>query len=465
MKQFMDKDFLLDTETSQTLYHDFAKTMPIFDFHNHLNPKDIYEDVKYENISQIWLSGDHYKWRLMRANGITEDFITGNKSDEEKFIAYAKTMPYALGNPLYHWTHLELQRYFQIDTPLSEKTATEIYHQCNEILQKKEFSVRGLIQQSNVTVMCTTDDPKDDLSFHKLLKKEGYSCNVLPSFRPDSLIHMEKEGFLPYVTSLNLKNLEDVLCFLVQKLDYFHEVGCRLSDHGLDTVMYLEATEKEVDTIYKKALAKEPLSHDELRKYKGFILSFLGKEYHKRAWAMQYHIGPMRNNSSRMFTKIGADTGFDSINDGPCAVDLSRLLDSMDQSDQLPKTILYCLNPADNAVLASMLGNFQGGGILGKMQFGSGWWFMDTKEGMNRQMDDLASMGMLSRFVGMLTDSRSFLSFPRHEYFRRILCNKIGHLVENGEYPADIVVLGQMVQDISYNNIKNYIALDERSSV
>lgn len=459
MKEFMGEDFLLHTETGKHLYHHYAKPMEIFDFHNHLNPKDIYDDLQFENISQVWLGGDHYKWRLLRSNGVGEEFITGNKSGEEKFMAYAKTIPYALGNPLYHWTHLELQRYFQIDTPLSPKTAKEIYKKCNETLQKKSFSVRGLLAQSNVTAMCTTDDPKDALTYHKLLQEEGFFCKVLPTFRPDHLIHIEKEGFLPYLDSIAGKNLEDILDFLVRRMDYFHQTGCRLSDHGLDTVLYAQATKQQVAEILDKARAKETLTQEDLRKYKGFLLSFLGKEYHKRNWAMQYHIGPLRNNSSRMFAKLGADTGFDSINDGGCAKDLSQLLDSMDKTDQLPKTILYCLNPADNPVLVSMLGNFQGGGIPGKLQFGSGWWFMDTKEGMNRQMDDLASMGMLSRFVGMLTDSRSFLSFPRHEYFRRILCQKLGTLVEEGEYPAHMDLLGEIVQGVSYYNIKNYLDL------
>ncbi len=465
MKQFMDNDFLLETKTAQKLYHDYAKKMPIFDFHNHLNAQEIYDDIQFENISKVWLGGDHYKWRLMRSNGIDEDYITGSKSDEEKFEAYAKTIPYALGNPLYHWSHLELQRFFNIDTHLTPKSQDQIYIKCNEMLQQKDFSVRGLIKQSNVYAMCTTDDPKDDLKYHKLLKEEGYETKVLPTFRPDNLIHLEKPAFLPYVNSLkdinvNITNIDDVCNFFVDRINYFHEVGCRLSDHGLDVVMYLESTKDEVNTIIQKALKGEKLSIDELRKYKGFILSFLGKEYHKKGWVIQYHIGPMRNNSSRMFEKLGADAGFDSINDGSCAVDLSRLLDSMDKSNQLPKTVLYCLNPADNAVLASMLGNFQGGGVVGKMQFGSGWWFMDTKEGMIKQMQDLSSMGMLSRFVGMLTDSRSFLSFPRHEYFRRILCNLIGNLVENGEYPADFDMLGEIVENISFNNIKNYIDID-----
>lgn len=440
MKKFLGDDFLLENKTAEKLYNDYAQHMPIFDYHNHLNPQEIYEDVKFENISKLWLGGDHYKWRVMRSNGVAEDFVTGDKGDYEKFLEFAKAIPYTFGNPMYHWTHLELKRYFDIDEVLNEKTASSIYEKCNELLQKDEFSVRNLIKRANVKEMCTTDDPKDDLKWHKLLKEDNFECKVLPTFRPDNLIHIEKLAFLPYLATLSelgftVDNFEQALDFLKSRIKYFHEVGCRVSDHGLDVVMFADTTLDEVKTIFEKAKNKEELSILELRKYKGFVLSFLGKEYNKKNWVMQYHIGPMRNNATRMFNSIGGDAGFDSINDGPVAIDLSRLLDSMDITDELPKTVLYCLNPADNAVLASMLGNFQNSGIIGKMQFGSGWWFMDTKQGMIKQMEDLSSMGLLSRFIGMLTDSRSFLSFPRHEYFRRILCNEVGKLVENGEYP------------------------------
>ncbi|MGL5972299.1 MAG: glucuronate isomerase [Oscillospiraceae bacterium] len=465
MKKFLDKDFLLDNEVSKKLYHDYAKDMPIFDYHNHLNPKEIYEDKKFDNISKLWLGADHYKWRVLRSNGITEDYITGNKSDYEKFVAFAKTIPYTLGNPMYHWAHLELQRYFDIHTTLSEDTADEIYNKCNEMLKEDNFSVRNLLRRAKVTALCTTDDPKDDLKYHKLLKEEGFDIKVLPTFRPDNIIHIEKPMFLKYLRDLKdqlnveIKTVDDVKNYLIDRINYFDEVGCRVSDHGLDQVMYLESSLEEVNEILQKGLNGDTLTINELRKYKGYLLSFLGKEYNKKGWAMQYHIGPMRNNSTRMFNKLGSDAGFDSINDGLVAVDLSRLLDSMDISDELPKTVLYCLNPSDNAVLASMLGNFQSGGIVGKIQFGSGWWFMDTKKGMIDQMEDLASMGLLSRFVGMLTDSRSFLSFPRHEYFRRIMCNEIGKLVTNGEYPEDYKILGSIVEGICYNNIKNYIKI------
>ncbi len=465
MKQFLGKNFLLDSDTAKTLYHDYAKDMPIFDYHNHLSPKEIYEDGKFEDIAKVWLGGDHYKWRIMRSHGISEEYITGDKPGFEKFMAYAKAIQYAIGNPLYHWTHLELQRYFGIYDVLNEENAEKIYNKCNEMLQQDDFSVRKLIVRGNVKALCTTDDPKDDLKYHKLLKEEGFEVKVLPTFRPDNLIHAEKPGFLPYIKSLSefkfkLDSIDSVCNFLESRIEYFHEVGCRLSDHGLDSVMYLESTKKEADTIYKKALNGDKLTIDQLRKYKGYILSFLGKEYNKRGWVMQYHIGAIRNNSSRMFKKLGADTGFDSVNDLSCAGDLSKMLDSMDKTDKLPKTILYTLNPADNAVLASMIGNFQGGGVVGKMQFGSGWWFLDTKTGMMKQMEDLANMGMISNFVGMLTDSRSFLSFPRHEYFRRIMCNELAKLVENGEFPADFKILKTIVQGICYNNINNFIQLD-----
>lgn len=462
MKTFLDENFLLENETAQILYHRYAKNMPIFDYHNHLNPQDIYEDKQFDTITQLWLGADHYKWRVLRSNGIAEDYITGNKSDEEKFLAFAKTMPYTIGNPMYHWTHLELQRYFDIDIPLSEKTADVIYNTCNQQLKEKRFSVRNLLRRANIKALCTTDDPKDDLKYHKRLQEEGFEIKVLPTYRPDQLIHIEKTGFLTYIEELDrlgykTTTLDDIIEFLIDRIAYFHQVGCRVSDHGLDTVMYHTCTKEEASTIYKKAKRGESLSTKELRQYKGYLLSTLGKVYNKYGWVMQYHIGPLRNNATRMFNQIGADAGFDSINDGPIAQDLGKLLDSMDASNELPRTILYCLNPSDNATIATMIGNFQGGGIPGKIQFGSAWWFNDTKKGMINQIEDLASMGLLSRFVGMLTDSRSFLSFPRHEYFRRILCNVIGEWVEKGEYPRDLEVLGEIIEGICYTNIEKYI--------
>ena len=460
MKKFLDENFLLSNETAVNLYHNYAKDMPIFDYHNHLDAKQIFEDKQFDNITDLWLGHDHYKWRVLRTNGVDEEYITGSRSSKEKFDAFAKTIPYTLGNPMYHWTHLELQRYFSIHDELNENTKDEIYEKCNEMLKLPEFSVRNLLLKMNVKAMCTTDDPKDDLKYHIALRDENFEIKVLPTFRPDNIIHIEKANFIPYINDIknlgyDIKSIDDVKKYLSDRLEFFHNSGCRVSDHGLDQVLYLKASSEQVNEILLKGL----ISNDELRMYKGYILSYLGTLYHKKNWVMQYHIGPMRNNSTRMFNKLGADAGFDSINDGKCAQDLSSLLDSMDISDQLPKTVLYCLNPSDNAVLATMLGNFQGSGIVGKIQFGSGWWFMDTKQGMIKQINDLASMGLLSRFVGMLTDSRSFLSFPRHEYFRRIICEEIGKLVENGEYPNNEVVLKEIIEGICYNNVNNYISV------
>ncbi|ONI47604.1 glucuronate isomerase, partial [Candidatus Epulonipiscium fishelsonii] len=370
------------------------------------------------------------------------------------------------GNPLYHWTHLELQRYFNIYEQLNEDTAEMIWKKCNEKLQTKEFTVRNLIKMMNIKVLCTTDDPVDNLESHIAIAKENLDFKVLPTFRPDKAIHIEKPDFVNYVNSLSEVVGYEISCYnllekaLLERLEFFHENGARVSDHALDEVLYASSTEKEVSEIFQKALKGEELSLIELKQYKGYILTQLGKAYSKKGWVMQLHIGALRNNSSRMFKKLGPDTGFDSINDEVCAKDLSKLLDSMDAIDELPKTILYCLNPRDNEVLATMLGNFQGGGIAGKIQFGSGWWFNDQKDGMERQLEALAQLGMLSRFVGMLTDSRSFLSFPRHEYFRRILCNKLGKYVENGEYPNEVKFLGKVVQDICFNNAVNYFDIE-----
>lgn len=462
MKPFMDEDFLLETETAKKLFHKYAKIAPIFDFHNHLSVKEIYENATLEGISYAWLGFDHYKWRAQRSYGIEEDYITGNKNDYEKFEKWAETVPYLFANPLYHWTHLELQRFFDIQEPLSPVSCKRIYDKCNAMLKTESCKVRELIKRSNVKALCTTDDPCDDLRYHKALKEEGFEVLVLPAFRPDQAIHIEKTSFVPYVRRLSevvgyaittFQNLEKAL---IERLEYFHEVGARFADHGLDEMLYKEATKEELERIFQKALGNEELTHDEIRKFQGNLQNTLGKEYNKRNWIMQLHIGPMRNNSTRRFASLGADAGFDSMNDAPVAQDLSRLLDSLDCTNELPRTILYCLNPKDNGVLASMLGNFQSSGIAGKLQFGPGWWFNDTKDGMIEQMKALSGMGLLSQFVGMLTDSRSFLSFPRHEYFRRILCNEVGKLVENGEYPSDETFLGKMIEDICVRNIAKY---------
>ena len=464
MRKFMDDNFLLSTDTAITLYHDFAKEMPICDYHCHLNPKEIAEDKRYKNITEIWLGGDHYKWRTMRSFGIEEKYITGDASDYEKFEAFAKVMPYLIGNPMYHWSHLELQRYFGIEETLSPKTCKSIWDRCNEIINGEDFSARAMIKNSNVKYIGTTDDPIDNLEYHiAIAKDESFDCQVRPSFRPDRAVKIHGEGFADYIAKLGeventeIKDYETLLTVLEKRLDFFVENGCNITDHSLERVYFRNTTMEEVDAIFKKALAGETLTIEEIEKYSTLTMISLGRMYNKNGMVMQLHIGALRNNNTRMFKKLGADVGFDSIDDGEVATSLSRLLDSLDITDELPKTILYCLNPKDNEVLGTMLGNFQGGGVAGKIQFGSGWWFNDQKDGMERQMMALSQLGLISQFVGMLTDSRSFLSYTRHEYFRRILCNYIGGLVENGEYPADMEILGEIVQNICYNNIEKYI--------
>lgn len=464
MKKFMDDNFLLSTDTAVTLYHDYAKDMPICDYHCHLNPKEIAEDKRYKNITEIWLGGDHYKWRTMRSFGIEEKYITGDASDYEKFEAFAKVMPYLIGNPMYHWSHLELQRYFGIYETLSPKTCKSIWDRCNEIINGEDFSARAMIKNSNVKYIGTTDDPIDNLEYHiAIAKDENFDCEVRPSFRPDRAVKIHGEGFADYIVKLGeventeIKDYETLLTVLEKRLDFFVENGCNITDHSLERVYFRNTTMEEVDAIFKKALAGETLSIEEIEKYSTLTMISLGRMYNKRGMVMQLHIGALRNNNTRMFKKLGADVGFDSIDDGEVATSLSRLLDSLDITNELPKTILYCLNPKDNEVLGTMLGNFQGGGVAGKIQFGSGWWFNDQKDGMERQMMALSQLGLISQFVGMLTDSRSFLSYTRHEYFRRILCNYIGGLVENGEYPADMEILGEIVQNICYNNIEKYL--------
>ena len=463
-KKFMDDNFLLSTDTAVTLYHDYAKEMPICDYHCHLNPKEIAEDKRYKNITEIWLGGDHYKWRTMRSFGIEEKYITGDATDYEKFEAFAKVMPYLIGNPMYHWSHLELKRYFRIEETLSPKTCKSIWDRCNEIINGEDFSARAMIKNSNVKYIGTTDDPIDNLEYHiAIAKDETFDCEVRPSFRPDRAVKIHGEGFADYIAKLGeventeIKDYETLLTVLEKRLDFFVENGCNITDHSLERVYFRNTTMEEVDAIFKKALAGETLTIEEIEKYSTLTMISLGRMYSKRGMVMQLHIGALRNNNTRMIKKLGADVGFDSIDDGEVATSLSRLLDSLDITDELPKTILYCLNPKDNEVLGTMLGNFQGGGVAGKIQFGSGWWFNDQKDGMERQMMALSQLGLISQFVGMLTDSRSFLSYTRHEYFRRILCNYIGGLVENGEYPADMEILGEIIQNICYNNIEKYL--------
>lgn len=461
MKEFLDKDFILETETAKVLYHDYAEKMPIFDFHCHLSCREIYEDKKFRSITEAWLGGDHYKWRLMREMGVDESYITGDKSDREKFRKYAEVIPYTIGNPIYHWTHLELRRFFGINDILSPETADKIYDEANEKL--KTLTARKLIENSNVKKLFTTEDPIDDLKWHKLLKEEGeFSTVVMTAFRPDKAINIELKGFSEYIAKLGdaanvkINDLNGLETALKQRIDYFDSVGCVCSDHALDVVTYENASREEVDAVLQKALNGETLTAYEIGAYKGYVLVFLGKQYSAHKWVQQYHVGALRNNSSRYMRALGPDCGFDSIEDQPFASKLAKIMDRLDETDELPKTILYCLNPRDNEVLATLMNCFQKGGVVGKIQFGSAWWFNDQKDGMGKQMEALMQVGLISKFVGMLTDSRSFLSYTRHEYFRRILCNKLGNLIENGEYPCNVEFVGKIVEDVCYNNAVKY---------
>ncbi len=463
----MDGNFLLDNETAIRLYHDFAKDMPIIDYHCHLSPKEIAENKSYRNITEIWLGGDHYKWKAMRSNGVDEKYVLGDAEDKDKFLKWAETVPYTIGNPLYHWTHLELQRFFGIDTLLNPESAEDIWEKCNELLKKEEFTVRELIKKSNVKVICTTDDPTDMLEYHKAIAEDPtFDVKVLPAFRPDKSINLERDGFAAWIKKLgevvrrDVQTLKDLEEALKERILYFDTLGCRVSDHAMDPVVFEMGTYEEINDIFIKALNQEELTPSDIRKYKTHLMLFLGREYSKLGWTMQLHIGAIRNVNSRMMKIVGPDTGFDTIGDYIFAEALAKFLDALDTTDELPKTILYCMNPIDNEVLATMIGSFQGGGIPGKMQFGSGWWFNDQKDGMIRQMTALSNMGLLSRFVGMLTDSRSFLSYTRHEYFRRILCNLLGEWVENGELPNDMELLGRTIQDICFNNANRYFGFN-----
>ncbi|MFM6937052.1 MAG: glucuronate isomerase [Aquirufa sp.] len=459
MKAFLNEDFLLQSPTAQTLYHDFAAKMPIIDYHNHLVPQQIAEDKQFDNITQIWLYGDHYKWRAMRAHGVDEKYITGNASDEEKFMKWAETVPYTMRNPLYHWTHLELQRYFGVTELLNKDSAKRIYDHCSALLRTKEYSVRNLLLKMNVKALCTTDDPIDNLTYHKQIAASGFSIKVLPTFRPDKAMGVDDELiFVEYVHALaeaagqSIRNLADYKAAIKSRHDFFHAAGCRLSDHGLEHIYAEEFTNEEIELIFERLITGKLISKKEKWQFKSAMLVYFAHLDHARGWTQQFHLGAIRNNNARLLGALGPDTGFDSIGDFEQAKPLSAFLNHLDSTNQLAKTILYNLNPRDNELLATMTGNFQDGTIVGKMQFGSGWWFLDQKDGMEKQINALSNMGMLSHFVGMLTDSRSFLSFPRHEYFRRILCNLLGQDVENGELPADIAWLGKLVEDISYKN-------------
>ncbi len=447
---FINDSFMLKSNTAQELY-DSIKDLPIIDYHCHLSPKMIAEDYKFKNAYDLFLSGDHYKWRQLRTNGIDEKYITGDADDYDKFRAFARTMPYLIGNPLYHWTHLELKRYFDIDVTLSEKTCDEIWNKCNECLAKDEFSARNLIKRSGVEIICTTDDPADTLEYHAKLK--GFSTRVLPTFRPDKAIEIGKDTFVPYMRSAGIKSYDELVKWITERIEYFNSFGCRLSDHAMEYVPFAIGDAK---AAFDKRMSGFQLTDEEADEFKTEMLMVCAREYTRFGWAMQVHIGALRNNNRKMLESIGADTGFDSINDLSIAEKLSRFMDNLEYNDCLPKTILYTLNPKDNYVLGTMLGNFQKGPTAGKIQFGSGWWFNDQRDGMVAQMTSLANLSMLSRFVGMLTDSRSFVSYPRHEYFRRILCNLIGTWIEDGEYPRDMKILTEIVSDIAYNNAKKY---------
>ena len=467
MKKFMDKDFLLSNETAKTLYHEYAAKMPIIDYHCHINPAEIAQNKQFKNITEVWLGGDHYKWRAMRSNGVEEKYITGNASDREKFQKWAETLSKAIGNPLYHWTHLELRNYFGYEGVLNGDTAEEVWNLCNEKLQSGHFNVRDIIEASNVKAICTTDDPVDSLIYHEQLANDPtFKVKVLPAWRPDKAVNIEKETFAAYIRQLSevseikISDLDSLFTALNVRLDYFNDKGCRVSDHGLDYVLFNPTSHEEADAILKKALAGNPISFDEAEKYKTAVLVFLGKAYAKRGWVMQLHYGALRDNNKAAFTKLGPDTGFDCINTRSCAEGTCAFLNALAEKNALPKTIIYSLNPTDNASIGTILGCFQDSEAAGKIQQGSAWWFNDNKQGMIDQMTSLANLSLLGNFVGMLTDSRSFLSYTRHEYFRRILCNLIGTWVENGEYPCDIKALGKMIQDISFNNTNTYFGFN-----
>lgn len=463
MKKFLDENFLLHTATAQRLYHEYAKDMPIIDYHCHLPPQQIAEDTRFENITQAWLYGDHYKWRAMRTNGIDESYCTGNRGDWEKFEQWAATVPYTLRNPLYHWTHLELQRYFNVHDILSPKTARDIYETCTSLIQTPEYSVRNLLRKMNVKVVCTTDDPVDSLEYHQQMKAEGFEIPILPAFRPDNAMNVsDPQKFNAYLKKLegasgtSISSFDDFLYALQNRHDFFASMGCSVSDHGLEEIYAEDFTGSEIDAIFNKVHGGKNLNDSEQRKFKSAMLLHFAEWDWEKGWVQQFHLGALRNNNSRMMQTLGPDTGWDSIGDFSQARALSRFLDKLDTDNHLAKTILYNLNPSDNELMATMIGNFNDGSVAGKVQFGSGWWFLDQKDGMTRQLNALSNMGLLSRFVGMLTDSRSFLSFPRHEYFRRLLCDLLGTEVENGELPNDIEWIGSVVKDICFNNNKNY---------
>ena len=463
MKKFLDDNFLLQTKTAQRLYHEFAKDMPIIDYHCHLPPDQIANDINFENLTQVWLYGDHYKWRAMRTNGVPEGYCTGNKPDFEKFKKWAETVPYTLRNPLYHWAHLELQRYFDVYEILNGETAEKIYNECTEKLRSPEYSVRNLLRGMNVKVVCTTDDPIDSLEYHQKIKEDGFDIRILPAYRPDKAMNVDDAtAFNAYlskletVSNVNIASYADYLDALKNRHDFFASMDCSVSDHGLEQIYAEDYTQAEVENIFTKIRSGKELSLEDRLKFRSAMLETFSIWDWEKGWVQQYHLGALRNNNSRMLKQLGPDTGWDSMGDFSQGRALSKFLDRLDTNNQLAKTILYNLNPADNELMATMVGNFNDGSVAGKIQYGSGWWFLDQKDGMIKQINALSNMGLLSRFVGMLTDSRSFLSYPRHEYFRRILCNLFGEEIENGELPNDIQWTGKVVQDISYYNASNY---------
>ncbi|EAS19278.1 glucouronate isomerase [Flavobacteria bacterium BBFL7] len=468
MSAFIHDDFLLQSDFAKRLYHNFAKELSIIDYHNHLSPEDIASNRQFENCTQVWLAGDHYKWRAMRALGINEKYITGNATDEEKFHKWATAVPYTLRNPLYHWTHLELQRYFGISDLLTEKNATAVYEMSNDLLNKPSHSTVSLLQQQNVELLCTTDDPIDSLEYHNSIKSQALSPKVLPTFRPDksfgvgdAVSYNAYLNQLEEVTGNSINDYDALLVALENRVDYFHQNGCRLADYGLEQIYHSTTTDFNLDTLFQEVRNGKQLSVAQVQYFVGKVMLELSKMYHKRGWTQQFHVGAIRNNNKRLLSQLGPDTGFDSIGDFSHAVAISGYLNELDSTDQLAKTIIYNLNPADNEMIATMVGNFNDGTIRGKVQYGAAWWFLDQKDGMEKQLNTLSSLGVLSTFVGMLTDSRSFLSFPRHEYFRRILCNLLGNDVVNGELPADEQWLGKIVSDICYHNAVNYFEFDK----
>ena len=471
MKTFIDDNFLLETEAARKLYHEYARDMPIIDYHCHLPVEDIANDRQFKNLTELWIEGDHYKWRAMRALGIEEKYITGNSTDEEKFEKWAETIPYTMRNPLYHWTHLELLRYFGVTDILSPENAKKIYQQCSSLIATPAYSTRNLLRKMNVKVVCTTDDPADDLSYHRRLAEDHYEVQILPTFRPDNLLNIQKPGFSDYLntisdkTGIQIADFDSLLKAVEKRVAYFHDHGCRLSDHGLENACSEDFTGEQLNLILARKLRGEELSSQEVLVFRSGLLFYLGKFYAERDWAMQLHLGPIRDTNSRLLDHLGANAGVDSIGDFQQAKPLAKFLNSLDSINSLPKTILYNVNPSENEVMATMAGNFMGDTPKGKVQHGSAWWFLDQKDGIEKQLNTISNMGLLSCFVGMLTDSRSFLSVPRHEYFRRILCNMFGNDIEKKELPEDFTWIGKLVQDICYYNAAEFFKFPKKVEV